>query len=657
DRCSRLWFVFHPVLDVVKDIDIPLDEDYETDLCSLDVDILISCISFFSHLCCIPSQAIEVCNNIKDGLLDGWLELAKRIKKYERNNNVIECLFKLISMFPAVPELIPYIARKYDEIVGWYHSDDGSVNEMYEKYLTEVCASRYFIEHDSRLKKLSDDIETITKKSMDSEEPLKLYPEHKEIIEELAKENSYFIRLPLLTLIKPFLINMLKSPDYSGLFSSDLSWSFILIEITKPQHYHPYLRQLSNSPDWAPRSWICYPKSLCSEAWSLFHPVITRFAGEFKRYFSTFCSNILEYFANLCYDPSHAVEVFESIKDYLDLWFEGIVEIYRLHHKTDPRRWSVLFALLSTNSSLIPYLSPKYDETVIWALRGNPWSCWHLSPQKLLQYPLNVSSYLSTSHTQKYFYSIPFVCLIPTIETFSSQLPSSADLKSLKTVKYFYQFGLENEEIQDLPEYITHSSLIRYKPAHHILTFMKLDEERSLRQSLYDFVEQTSAGVELLFDEQTCSFEGYDQDEWRKEMEDRAELYYSFSGASADLKSLKTVKYFYQFGLENEEIQDLPEYITHSSLIRYKPAHHILTFMKLDEERSLRQSLYDFVEQTSAGVELLFDEQTCSFEGYDQDEWRKEMEDLASNMLEIEEVEKSGTDAFDWFIGDEYARF
>ncbi|GKT29324.1 hypothetical protein ADUPG1_001149, partial [Aduncisulcus paluster] len=290
----------------------------------------------------------------------------------------------------------------------------------------------------------------------------------------------------------------LKSPDYSGLFSSDLSWSFILIEITKAQHYHPYLGQLSNSPSWAPRSWICYPKSLCSEAWSLFHPVISRFAGEFKRV-TTFCSNILEYFANLCYDPSHAVEVFESIKDYLDLWFEGIVEIYRLHHKTDPRRWSVLFALLSTNSSLIPYLSPKYDETLIWALRGNPWSCWHLSPQKLPQYPLNVSSYLSTSHTQKYFHSIPFVCLIPTIETFSSQLPY--------------------------------------------------------------------------------------------------------------------------------------------------------------EERSLRQSLYDFVEQTSAGVELLFDEQTCSFEGYDQDEWRKEMEDLASNMLEIEEVEKSGTDAFDWFIGDEYARF
>ncbi|GKT27307.1 hypothetical protein ADUPG1_013756 [Aduncisulcus paluster] len=384
---------------------------------------------------------------------------------------------------------------------------------------------------------------------MDSEEPLKLYPEHKEIIEELAKENSYFIRLPLLTLIKPFIINRLKSPDYSGLFSSDLSWSFILIEITKAQHYHPYLGQLSNSPSWAPRSWICYPKSLCSEAWSLFHPVISRFAGEFKRV-TTFCSNILEYFANLCYDPSHAVEVFESIKDYLDLWFERIVDRYRLHHKTDPRRWSVLFALLSTNSSLIPYLSPKYDETLIWALRGNVWSCWHLSPQKIPQYPLNVSYYLSTSHTQKYFHSIPFVCLIPTIETFSSQLPSSADLKSLKTVKYFYQFGLENEEIQDLPEYITHSSLIRYKPAHHILTFMKLDEERSLRQSLYDFVEQTSAGVELLFDEQTCSFEGYDQDEWRKEMED-----------------------------------------------------------------------------------------------------------LASNMLEIEEVEKSGTDAFDWFIGDEYARF
>ncbi|GKT32819.1 hypothetical protein ADUPG1_006881 [Aduncisulcus paluster] len=532
DRCSQLWFVFHPVLDVVKDIDIPLDEDYETDLCPLDVDILISCISFFSHLSSIPSQAIEVCNNIKDGLLDGWLKIARSIKEYERNNNVIECLFKLISMFPAVPELIPYIAGKYDEIVEWYHSDDGSVNEMYEKYLTEVCASRYFIEHDSRLKELSDDIETITKKSMDSEEPLKLYPEHKEIIEELAKENSYFIRLPLLTLIKPFIINRLKSPDYSGLFSSDLSWSFILVKITKPQHYHLCSHHISNSPGWAPRSWICYPKALCSEAWSLFHPFITRFAGEFKR-FSTFCSNILEYFANLCYDSSHAIEVFESIKDYLDLWFERIVDGYKLRHKTDPIRWSILFALLSTNSSLIPYLSPKYDETVIWSTWNNPHRSKDFLSQKLHQYPLNVSSYLSTSHAQKYFHSIPFVCLIPTIETISSQL--------------FCGFFSSKKQF-----------------ACHI-----------------------PLGIKVIF--------LYQRDE-----DHRAEFYYSFAGASADLKSLKTVKYVYQFGRKNEDIKDLPEYITHSSLIRYKPAHHILTFMKSDEERSLRHSLYDFVEQTSA---------------------------------------------------------
>ncbi|GKT26363.1 hypothetical protein ADUPG1_013333, partial [Aduncisulcus paluster] len=90
---------------------------------------------------------------------------------------------------------------------------------------------------------------------------------------------------------------------------------------------------------------------------------------------------------------------------------------------------------------------------------------------------------------------------------------------------------------------------------------------------------------------------------------------------------------------------ELPQTV-HSSLIQYTHPQHLLVKMTFTEERSMRQSMYDFIEQTGAGVEVLFDEQTHSFEGYNQYGWKEGMEIIVEEEEEEnvheEEIEEIG---------------
>eukprot|EP00764_Aduncisulcus_paluster_P002532 gnl/Carplike_NY0171/1374_a1867_314.p1 GENE.gnl/Carplike_NY0171/1374_a1867_314~~gnl/Carplike_NY0171/1374_a1867_314.p1 ORF type:complete len:125 (-),score=30.31 gnl/Carplike_NY0171/1374_a1867_314:164-538(-) len=68
---------------------------------------------------------------------------------------------------------------------------------------------------------------------------------------------------------------------------------------------------------------------------------------------------------------------------------------------------------------------------------------------------------------------------------------------------------------------------------------------------------------------------------------------------------------------------------SHTFLIQYTPPQHMLVMMPFDEGRSLRQSVYDLIECTGGGVEMLFEQGSCySFEEYDQEAWRIGMEDI-----------------------------
>ncbi|GKT28216.1 hypothetical protein ADUPG1_000512 [Aduncisulcus paluster] len=117
DRSSQLWFVFHPVLDVLKD-------SSSKDITS-DADVIARSLCFFGNLSCIPSQAIEVHDCTKDGLLDSWFEMIKK-KKEEGGKNVWGIIYwsKLIHRFSSVPSIAPQLL-KYQKKVKWCKKNGG----------------------------------------------------------------------------------------------------------------------------------------------------------------------------------------------------------------------------------------------------------------------------------------------------------------------------------------------------------------------------------------------------------------------------------------------------------------------------------------------------------------------------------------------------
>ncbi|GKT27832.1 hypothetical protein ADUPG1_000217, partial [Aduncisulcus paluster] len=133
DRSSQLWFVFHPVLDVIKDTaskGITFD------------DAVIRCFRFFANFSCIPSQAVEVHDCIKDGLLDGWFEMIKKKSEAGKDdgNWGIKYWSALISMFSSVPSLVPHIYPKYDTNMEWC-KNNGGWGEDYSRYLVNCYPS------------------------------------------------------------------------------------------------------------------------------------------------------------------------------------------------------------------------------------------------------------------------------------------------------------------------------------------------------------------------------------------------------------------------------------------------------------------------------------------------------------------------------------
>ncbi|GKT36457.1 hypothetical protein ADUPG1_009422 [Aduncisulcus paluster] len=99
-------------------------------------------------------------------------------------------------------------------------------------------------------------------------------------------------------------------------------------------------------------------KSLCSEAWPLFHPVLDVVKREFvgDKIVEDGHELVIFFISNLCYDPSHIHEIYDNIKDLLDGWFEAIK---KKEHKEGIRFWSRLIYILSKQPSIIPHLGKE----------------------------------------------------------------------------------------------------------------------------------------------------------------------------------------------------------------------------------------------------------------------------------------------------------
>ncbi|GKT22526.1 hypothetical protein ADUPG1_012146 [Aduncisulcus paluster] len=156
----------------------------------------------------------------------------------------------------------------------------------------------------------------------------------------------------ILILIKPYIRAWLRIYNDSKCYGE---WMLILSTIT--------LSSDNSTPI----------KSLCSEAWPLFHHVLDVVKREFveDKIVGDDHEHVLRFFSHLCCDPSHAVEIYDNVKDLLDDWF---MVIKKKQHYWGIKYWSRLISMFSTVPSLVPHISPKYDTNMVWCKKNGGWS-------------------------------------------------------------------------------------------------------------------------------------------------------------------------------------------------------------------------------------------------------------------------------------------
>ncbi|GKT27176.1 hypothetical protein ADUPG1_013657 [Aduncisulcus paluster] len=508
--CSETWPLFHPVLDVVKREfvgDKIVEDDHE------------ECLRFFSNLCCDPSHALVIYDNVKH-LLDGWFEVMKK-KEHEWG---IKYWFNLISMLSAVLSLVPHLSPKYDAKMEWCKEEWYCSTQIYNQYLSNISS----------------------------------------FVSSSYLSSTLFHSVPMVSFLPSIETSLCPEKDGYSYAS----------HVCSVMNLHKTIPHRKNNT------------SLCSETWPLFHPVLDVVKREFvgDKIVEDDHEECLRFFSNLCCDPEHTPEIYDNVKDLLDAWWR-VMKMKQ--HKWGIKYLSRLISMLSTVTSLVPQLSPKYDAKMEWCKEE-----WYCSTQIYNQYLSNISSFVSSSYlSSTLFHSVPMVSFLPSIETslcpekdgysYASHVCSVMNLH--KTIPHrknkisCYHDIISGKEMQiqhvlkrdgsSSQDILTHSSLIQYtSPPQHMLVKMPFDDERSLRQSVYDLIEHTGGGVEVMFEQGSlcCSFEEYDQEAWRIGMEDieeeeESEEYYIF------LEVYDESEEYYIF-LEEEDESEEEEYASDISV-------------------------------------------------------------------------------------------
>ncbi|GKT35571.1 hypothetical protein ADUPG1_008705 [Aduncisulcus paluster] len=651
-RSSQLWFVFHPVLDVIKDT--------ASKGVTFDDDSIFHSLMWFSLMSSISSQAFEIYESTKE-FLDYWFETM------EENINVhgILAWAGLISMFSKVSVIVPHLSPKFDEtmelcvtvgeerasytfkihsissylryvlncypqfkwgyimetiIQGYIKSErvkdcDPVIFKSYQTYRDDIisfflnlqssseiekhkieiklcikcliwsvrywrCGKNYdirkdifstFIPHLSRVEKvlkgyidnefctvciqciyllsfeesfhesstivsmilsnLKGILERGSKKMLGDDIPSKLLQILK-LLSKLTSIPSLNLSSLILHTIRPYLKDWLMIYKDSELLGD---WMLVLSDITG-----------SFGPNLFPR------QSICSEVWCLFHPVLDVVRKEFasSAILKDNHGEALRFFSNLCISQANTLEIFENVRDLLDEWFiisqESLKKWKGCH--IDQSFWVLFFwgglvSMLSHIPSLVPFLSPRYDSNMKWCFEKN---CCR--PIDIKLYIFNVISYISSKNLISFFYSNPMISVIPSIETSLSleidrKLYATSICSGMKIIVSLPEivggrksssflhswcitdicgtniFGesqdkfsgqrIEGNNLSRFSEFqarstepyrIIHSSLIQYLLPQRLLVSMPFKTERQLRASMYCIFEESSAGVELLFD-------------------------------------------------------------------------------------------------------------------------------------------------------------
>ncbi|GKT27908.1 hypothetical protein ADUPG1_000274 [Aduncisulcus paluster] len=200
---------------------------------------------------------------------------------------------------------------------------EGSVDEDY----CYICANYTFKVEDKRdsfFPKISPTFHRILERG--SKEKLKgNVPKWLLITLRIISNSSPSTRSSIFTLIKPY--------------AKD--WMRIYGDIKYYEEWMLILRSLTLLPDnYSPN------KRICSESWPFFHPILDVVKRECSgdKIVEKDYDDVLDFFSNLCCDPSHVQEIYGNIKDLLDGWYEAVK---KKKHDWGILFWSKLISMLS----------------------------------------------------------------------------------------------------------------------------------------------------------------------------------------------------------------------------------------------------------------------------------------------------------------------
>ncbi|GKT31878.1 hypothetical protein ADUPG1_006204 [Aduncisulcus paluster] len=628
DRSSQLWFIFHPILDIIK--------DSGSKGISFDDDAVIRCLSFFGNLSCIPSQAIEMYDCIKDGLIDSWFEMVKRKKSEggDANSWGVKDWSKLISILSTVPALVLQLSPKFDDNMEWCNENgrcggydtnmewckkNRRLGDDYVRYLCNCYPS---------LMKWNELVETI-KKCPDSESSSILYHEYREDIfsvflafqskseiEENKREivlcfeylrwvaghdiakNHIFLPIPdLNNLIETFIDHISKveevleedvDKEYCSI-CANYSFKYSERGSKKKLGYHivinllKTLRNISISRSLDTRSsiltlikpyakdWLMmYNDSECYQHWMIILSHIT-----------LSCDNTSPN-TSLC---SEAWPLFHPVIDVVKREFVGDMIVEDNHERV-----LILFSNLCCDPGHIPEIYDNVKD------RFDEW--WRVMKRKEHKWGIKFWSKL-----------ISMFSIVPSI---IPQLSPKYDANMLWCrEKRYCPTQFFNQYISNISSFLPSSYLSStLLPSVPIVSFIpSIETSLCPEKDGYSYSSHVCSVMKL---HKTIPYHRKTKD-----------------SCYHDIISGKEIPIQIQHVLKRDRSSSQNLHL-HSSLIQYTPPQHLLVRIPFDDERSLRQSAYDLIERTGGGVEVMFEQGSlcCSFEEYDQEAWRKRMKNV-----------------------------
>ncbi|GKT27391.1 hypothetical protein ADUPG1_013808 [Aduncisulcus paluster] len=103
----------------------------------------------------------------------------------------------------------------------------------------------------------------------------------------------------------------------------------------------------------------------CTESWPFFLPSLAYAKAQYaKPGLIKHQQPYIYFFANLCCDQDRAVEVYKNIADQIEVWFKNVEKYIDGHICVD--HMLHLLSSLSRTPSLIPQISPKFDDHMKW---------------------------------------------------------------------------------------------------------------------------------------------------------------------------------------------------------------------------------------------------------------------------------------------------